>query len=54
MTNKEVVKALEQIKTYADVHQLDEIDYAISVLKKLEKDGITNPLETDFSKVNSK
>lgn len=51
MTNKDAIKALEQIKTYTAADLLDELDYAIQVLKKIEEDGIKNPLETDFSKL---
>lgn len=51
MTNFEVIKALKQIKTYCAANSLDELDYAISVIEKLEKDGISNPLNTDFSKL---
>lgn len=45
MTNVEAVKALKDIKTYAQAHSLDALDYAIKVLEKLEKDGVKNPLE---------
>lgn len=33
---------------------LDELDYVIQVMEKLEKDGIKNPLETDFTVLNQK
>ncbi|MBS7266668.1 MAG: hypothetical protein SPK18_01075 [Treponema sp.] len=49
MTNEKALKALQQIKTYCSATQLDELEYVISVLEKLEKDGITDPLNTDFS-----
>ena len=49
MNIEKAVKALEQVKTYVSANSLDELDYAIEVLKKLEKDGITDPLNTDFS-----
>ena len=52
MTNETALKALRQIKTYCSASQLDELEYAISVLEKLEKDGVKNPLETDFTKLN--
>ncbi|MCH5293151.1 MAG: hypothetical protein J1E07_05425 [Treponema sp.] len=52
MTNEKALKALRQIKTYCSASQLDELEYAISVLEKLEKDGVKNPLETDFTKLN--
>ncbi len=53
MTNEKAIKALEQMKTYVSANSLDELDYAIEVLKKLEKDGVKNPLETDFSKAGN-
>lgn len=52
MTNEKALKALRQIKTYCSASQLDELEYAISVLEKLERDGVKNPLETDFTKLN--
>lgn len=51
MTNKDVIKALEQIKTYTAANLLDEIDYVIEVMKKIDEAGIEKPLEADFSKV---
>ena len=51
MTNEKALKALQQIKTYCSATQLDELEYVISVLEKLQKDGITDPLNTDFSKL---
>ncbi|MCQ2574070.1 MAG: hypothetical protein MJ182_09250 [Treponema sp.] len=45
MTNVEAIKALKDIKTYAQANALDALDYAIKVLEKLDKDGINNPLE---------
>lgn len=54
MTNEEVIKALKQIKTYTAASLLDEIDYAINVLAKLEKEGVKNPLDTDFTKLRDK
>ena len=52
MTNEKALKALQQIKTYCSATQLEELDYAIEVLEKLEKAGIKEPLTTDFSKLN--
>lgn len=51
MKNADVIKALEEIKAYAAANLLDELDYAKAVFEKLEKDGIENPLETDFTKL---
>ena len=52
MTNEKALNALRQIKTYCSATQLEELDYVIAVLEKLEKDGIKEPLATDFSKLN--
>ena len=52
MTNEKAIKALRTIKTYCSATQLEELDYAIEVLEKLEKDGIKEPLATDFSTLN--
>ena len=52
MTNEKALNALRQIKTYCSATQLEELDYAIDVLEKLEKDDIKNPLATDFSIIN--
>ena len=51
MTNEKALKALQQIKTYCSATQLEELDYAIEVLEKLEKDGIKEPLKADFTKL---
>lgn len=53
MTNEKAIKALEQIKTYVTANSLDEVDYAIDVLKRLEKAGVSSPLEADFTKLTS-
>ena len=52
MTNKEVIDALSQIKTYCAPDSLDKLNYAIAVIEKLEKDGIQNPLKTDFTSLS--
>lgn len=49
MNNEKAIKALEQVKTYVSANSLDELDYAIEVLKKLEKEGVKDPLNTNFS-----
>ena len=54
MTNEKAIKALRTIKTYCSATQLEELDYAIEVLEKLEKDGIKEPLATDFKNVENK
>ena len=51
MTNKDVIKVLYEIKTYANKNALEALDYAIEVLEKLEKEGISQPLDIDFSKL---
>ena len=50
MTIEKALKALQQIKTYCSATQLDELEYTISVLEKLKKDEITDPLNADFTK----
>ncbi len=52
MTNEEAIEALKQIKTYTAASLLDEIDYVIKVMEKLEKDGVSEPLKTDFTKLS--
>ena len=51
MTNEKALKALQQIKTYCSATQLEELDYVIEVIEKLEKEGIKDPLSTDFTKL---
>jgi len=51
MTNEEAIKALKEIKTYCAAAQLDKLDYVVSVMEKLEKDGVKDPLSADFTKV---
>jgi phage terminase small subunit len=51
MTNEEAIKALKEIKTYTAAVLLDELDYVIAVMEKLNKEGIKNPLDVDFSKL---
>jgi hypothetical protein len=51
MTNDEAIKALKEIKTYTAATLLDELDYVIAVMEKLNKAGITKPLDADFTKL---
>ena len=51
MTLKEAIKSLEQIKTYTSAGTLDVVNYIVEILEKLEKAGITDPLNTDFTKL---
>ncbi len=51
MTNTDAINALEQIKTYTSAELLDELEYVLEIMKKLEKAGISNPLKADFSKL---
>lgn len=53
ITNEQALKALEQIKTYCAATNLEELNYVISVLKKLQKDGVSKPLEADFKSVQN-
>lgn len=48
MTNERVVKALKDIKTYCSATSLDELDYAIKVLEKLNEAGVEDPLDANF------
>ena len=52
MTNEKAIEPLKHIKTYTAADLLDELDYVIKVMEKLEKDGIKEPLETDFKNLN--
>ncbi len=49
MTNKCVIDALKQLKTYCAADLLDKLNYAIAVIEKLDNDGVQNPLKTDFT-----
>ncbi len=51
MNNVDVIKTLRDIKTYCAASSLDELEYAIKVLEKLESEGVKKPLETDFKKL---
>ncbi len=51
MTNQQAVKGLKTIKTYCSSTLLEELEYAIKVIEKLERDGVADPLNTDFSKI---
>ena len=51
MTLKEAIKSLKQIKTYTAAGALDVVNYIIQVLEKLDKDGVSDPLNTDFTKL---
>ncbi len=53
MTNAQAIEALKKIKTYTAAGLLDVVDYVIKVLEKLEKDGIKDPLSTDFTKAKN-
>mgnify|MGYP007069869134 CR=1 FL=1 len=49
ISNEKALKALEQIKTYCAATNLDELNYVIKVINKLKNDGVSKPLEADFS-----
>lgn len=50
MTNADVIKALEDLKTYCSADSLSALEYAISVMSKIQKAGIEDPLNKDFIK----
>lgn len=56
MENKieNAIQALKEIENYCNVHCLEELNYTIEVLEKLEKEGINDPLNADFSAVAKK
>ena len=54
MTNEKAIAALNEIKTYCAANMLQELDYVIKVMEKLKKDGVEKPLETDFTKLETK
>lgn len=55
MTNKEVLKSLNQIKTFCSAEQSKTVEYVIEVFEYLEKSGVNDPLSADFTRVeNSK
>ena len=49
MTNEKAISALKKIKNYCSASLLDELEYVIEVMEKLHKDGISDPLNTDFT-----
>lgn len=53
ISNEKALKALEQIKTYCSATNLDELNYVIKVMKKLQAAGVTQPLKADFSSLKN-
>ena len=51
MTIEKALSALKQMKISCSATQLEELEFTISVLEKLAKDGIKDPLNSDFSKL---
>lgn len=51
VSNEKALKALEQIKTYCAATNLDELNYVIKIMKKLQAAGISEPLKADFSRL---
>ena len=51
MTLEKVLKALKQMKVSCSATQLAELEYTICIIEKLMKDGVQDPLNTDFSKL---
>lgn len=49
MTNKEVISALKEVKTYCAVALLDPLDYALHVFEHLERAGVQDAVHADFS-----
>ena len=53
MTNREAIDSLKKINTYTAAGLLDVIEYLIKVLEKLDKEGVSDPLNTDFTKLKN-
>ncbi len=51
MTNKEVIKVLKELKTYCAAPSLDAVHYAIAVFERLEKAGVSDPINADYSRL---
>ena len=49
MTNKEVISALREVKTYAAPSLLDPLDYALHVFEHIDRAGVTDAVHADFS-----
>lgn len=52
MTNNDAIKILTELLTYCSATSLDAVNYTIAVLEKLEEQGVSEPLNTDFTKLN--
>ncbi len=52
MTVEKAIKALKQMKVTCAPTVLEELDFTIEVLEKLEKAGVKEPLNADFTKLN--
>ncbi len=48
MDLEHIIKSLTDIRTYCTNTSLDDLDAAIEILKKLQSDGVKDPLRTDF------
>ena len=51
MTVEKALSALKQMKISCSATQLEELEFTISILEKLAKDGIKDPLNVDFTKL---
>ena len=51
MTLEKTISALKQMKISCSATQLEELEFAISVLEKLLKDGVKDPLSVDYTKL---
>lgn len=54
MTVEKALTALKQMKVSCSATQLAELEFTICVMEKLKKDGISDPLNTDFKKLAKK
>ncbi len=51
VTIESAIEALKKIKTYCAANQLADFDYVIKVMERLQAQGVTDPLKTDFTKL---
>ena len=49
MTLEKAITALKQMKISCSATQLEELEYTISILEKLLKAGVKDPLSVDYS-----
>ncbi len=51
MDLEHIINSLTDIRTYCTNTSLDDLDDAIEILKKLQSDGVKDPLKADFKKI---